>query len=168
MIDGKAIRVQLPESWMRRCDEVAARRTARARRLNRREVYGDTGEDRELTDRIGVLGEGVFAYGIGWDDWDPADDLDYDGDVGPVGIRATRVQDGRLIAHAADKDNKPFALVILGPGNIGHIIGWHWGWFCKNEEWWWKPRADKAGGYFVPQGDLRKYWRWLRLLMAIL
>lgn len=75
-------------------------------------------------------------------------------DVGDVDVRTTWREDGHLILHPHDHDDRRFYLVTGSQGEY-HVRGWIYGRDGKNPSFW----RDPAGGrpaYFVPQIALNR------------
>jgi len=76
-----------------------------------------------------------------------------DGDVGKDEVRQTGHENGRLIMHPEDLDERKYWLVT---GNMGvyRIRGWMRGRDGKQDQWWEDPTDKKRFAFFVPQREL--------------
>lgn len=128
-------------------------RHLRALHLGRKPRYGQVSAERCWQDNIdGTLGEWVVAKALDrfWPGGAP--ELDTEGDIGDLQVRATARRDGCLIIHRGDLDDAPFVLVVGTPPTFD-LPGWIKGRDGKRKEWWRKDVRNPA--YFVPQSALR-------------
>lgn len=102
------------------------------------------------TDIEGCIGELVLARFLNAY-WSPGLTGDRDFRRG-IEVRATSWQNGCLILHNEDADDRPFVLITLSL-NEGRIRGWLFGLEGKRPEYWRDDR--KSAAYFVPQEALR-------------
>ena len=112
------------------------------------------GEEKIMTDtntmiNIETLGEIVIARFTN-QYWAPGTWTS--GDMPRCEARATRHQDGCLILHPDDADDKPHALVTLD-GPSARICGWAFGREGKVPQYW--RENVRAPAFFVPQDKLR-------------
>jgi len=124
-------------------------RNLRALYKGRRRLFGrDSGWDENI---IGALGEDAVAKHL---DRYPSrgPELDYEGDVGHVQVRATTHPLGRLIVKREDADGAAFVLArVTEPVVV--LVGWLYGHEAKRDQWW-EPTAHSPA-YFVPEHALR-------------
>jgi len=73
-------------------------------------------------------------------------------DVGSVDCRMTPRENGRLIIHPDDPDDRAFYLVTGAYGDYV-VRGWIRGGDAKRVEWWTDPSGGRPA-YFVPQDAL--------------
>lgn len=84
-------------------------------------------------------------------------------DVGEVDVRVTSHEQGRLIIHDKDLDNKKYYFLI---GVNGHykVMGWIWGKDGKQQKYWGDPQGTGRPAYFISMADLNdgpkkeKHW----------
>lgn len=74
-------------------------------------------------------------------------------DVGDVDVRSTRYDNGKLIIHPSDDDNRKYYLLTGIDGNY-IVRGWIWGRDAKNQMYWSDPSGKNRPAYFVPQDKL--------------
>jgi hypothetical protein len=123
---------------------------------NARPMYGlDVNTDWKLQIE-GALSEyalakhlGVHWEGVGYPDAD---------DVGKEDVRATEYDDGHLILHHRDKDNKNYWLLT---GKNGHykVRGFILGKNGKQQKYWQKRevKGRDRSAFFIPQSDLQMF-----------
>jgi len=58
-------------------------------------------------------------------------------DVGPIEVRGTRWQTGRLLLHPNDPDHSPFLLIRGHRHPTYQLIGWCFGREGKQKAYWW-------------------------------
>ena len=121
-------------------------------RDGRADAYGAS-DDRGWQLHIeGCCGEMAFAKLSG---------LYWSGSLGNLGaddvhlyqVRTTSRDDGRLIVHPGDPDDRVFVLVT-GRAPTFRVRGWVRGIDAKNREWWHDPSNGRPA-FFVPQSALR-------------
>jgi hypothetical protein len=76
------------------------------------------------------------------------------GNVAGVDVRSTQHENGRLIIHEANDDNRVFWL-LTGFRGLYVVRGWIWGWEGKSQQYWTDPTGKNRAAYFVPQSALR-------------
>lgn len=75
-------------------------------------------------------------------------------DVGNLEVRHTRYENGGMLLHPTDKDDRKYVLVA-GVWPAMKIVGWIWGKNGKHPDYW---RDDLARPCFwVPQASLEEY-----------
>jgi hypothetical protein len=101
----------------------------------------------------GVLGELALAkwQGVYWSLTTFA--KRNDGDVGKDEVRTTHHENGRLIMHPEDSDDRKYWLVTGSMGEY-QIRGWLYGRDGKQERWWADPAKNRRPAYWVPQEEL--------------
>lgn len=75
-------------------------------------------------------------------------------DVGPIEVRSTRHENGRLILHPSDNNKSPFVLIRSHKSPEFDIVGWQWGVVGKSDHYW----HDVGYGrpcFYVPNAKLR-------------
>lgn len=86
--------------------------------------------------------------------WSFAPGPGYDGDIGHgFEVRSTPREDGRLILHESDPDDRPF-LLVTGQIPTFTIRGWIMAGDAKKDYFWRDDVPEPA--YFVPQSALAK------------
>ena len=104
---------------------------------------------------VGALGECAVATALDlhWNAGSP--DLDHDGDLARLQIRATTRSSGGLIVRPRDDDLSVFVLVIEDPPRF-YLPGWITGAEAKSERYYRDPDSSIGDPYFlVPQSALR-------------
>ncbi|MET0651053.1 MAG: hypothetical protein ABWY63_00950 [Hyphomicrobiaceae bacterium] len=81
-------------------------------------------------------------------------------DAGDCEVRATNAHYKRLVVHREDRDDVPFILAHVVPGELPTVTltGWLLGRDAKREEWWGEANPAKPNGrpaYWVPNDALR-------------
>ena len=141
--------VRLSTVEMRRSAIVGIMRRLNAKCAGRSETYGRA-RDPWDTDIEAACAECAVAKGVGIE-WAGATEPDYDGDVGPLGVRYTNNDRGSLILHERDPGDKVFVLVT-GADGAYVLRGWILAADGKREEYW---RTDvRTPAFFVPQSAL--------------
>lgn len=74
-------------------------------------------------------------------------------DVGPIQVRSTWREQGRLPVHPGDPDDDAFVLAI-GSAPSFAFPGWIRGALAKQARYWCDPTGAGRPAYFVPQSDL--------------
>lgn len=135
-----------------------------ARTMNR-DRFGDRDDNGWQIDTTGALGELVVAkhWGIYWDPVPRR--VRGQGDVGPLEVRCTERETGRLIVRPTDPDDGLFVLVV-GAGSVRatngrtvgrryRIVGWISGPDARRRELEQPDGGRRPPAWFVPQTDLR-------------
>ncbi len=102
----------------------------------------------------GACGEKAFAkfYGIYWSG--AIGDLKAD-DVGYFQVRTNSRNNGDLILHYNDADDRIFVL-LTGLAPTYTVRGWLWGGEGKDDRWWRESAPGKGrAAFFVPQAALK-------------
>lgn len=122
-------------------------------RDKRKHRYGATNEETWDMNINGAIGELALAKHLGWY-WDGALGNFKADDVGHHQVRATTWENGRLLIHHEDKDDRKFVLVTLHDMPCVTLAGWMLGQDAKDPAYWAEPRRGR-GCYAVPQEMLR-------------
>lgn len=126
-------------------------RQVQNRRIGRPHYYGAPADRAEQFHINGSVGEACVAkhlgkYWLGKGTFGGSDVEDYE-------VRSTSRQDGDLILHDSDKDDRPYISVYVSEG-VGVIRGWLPGKDGKKKEYWRDPAKGRPA-YFVPVAHLR-------------
>jgi len=109
--------------------------------------------NREYIDIIGAAGEMAVAKLLGVY-WTAGINTFHGSDLGiNIQVRTARKKGYSLIVRDSDNDQHAYILVISQPPRY-HIIGWLWGYECKQSEYWRAPN-NRPGAWFVPQDKLK-------------
>jgi hypothetical protein len=76
-------------------------------------------------------------------------------DVSNVDVRTTVYQNGRLILHPSDDDDRKYYLLTGHAGEYA-VRGWIYGYDGKHSDYWDDPKGNR-GAYFVPQERLETW-----------
>jgi len=103
---------------------------------------------------LGAMGEMAFSKAMGMY-WCCGVNTFHAPDIGQAIQVRTRSKRGyELIVREADSSDDIFVLV-LGQCPTFDVVGWLYGWECKNEEWL-KSYGNRPSAYFVPTDKLNK------------
>ena len=125
-------------------------RNIKAARVERRAAIDIKAADGWVRDIEGALGEVALAKALNVFIADHGDMKCPD--VGDVDVRMTMHENGRLIIHPDDPDDRAFYLVTGAYGDYV-VRGWIRGGDAKRDEWWTDPSGGRPA-YFVPQDAL--------------
>ena len=145
------VKVTLNDTEYAQALNVGTMRQVENRKLGRQHAYGAKPEEAEEKHIIGAVGEAivakyfnVFWLGVG----------KFRGpDVGILQVRATDLEDGRLVINKKDDDDAIFILVYVVEG-VGTIRGWLRGGDGKRDEYR-EAHGGRPATHFVPLDRLR-------------
>lgn len=143
--------IKLTGAEMQMAALVGTQRQLESLKLGHKHMYGAKNEDSWQMNIEGALGECALAkhLGVYWSKGAVGAP-----DVGEVDVRTTTHQDGRLILHDRDHDNRKYYL-LTGINGEYVIRGWMWGKDGKNAKYKQDPQGTNRWAYFVPQADLQ-------------
>lgn len=144
------MQVSLDPSEMMLAAHAGVMRQVQNLKLGRKDANGASTDSGWQINLEGALGEYALAkcLGLYW----PGKGKLRAPDVGEVDVRTTSRDNGRLILHPSDPDDRVFYL-LTGVNGRYQVRGWIAGKDGKREEFW----KDPAGGrpaFFVPQSAL--------------
>jgi len=114
----------------------------------KRQMYGVDAATKDWQVHIeGALGEMALAKHLGIY-WSGKGEMK-EPDVGVVDVRTTPLNDGRLILHPNDDDERKFWL-LTGYNGVYDVRGWIYGVDGKQKKFWSDPAGNRPA-YFVKQ-----------------
>ncbi len=152
-IEGKPIRVVLPENISAFALRVAAQKTKDREFTPHLESWGEPDQPEAEIDRGAIVAEVMCAFALqveytGWR-WEKGKP-----DVGPIEVRRIYQGHHQLRVQPKDKPHRPYALVWVKDYTEGILCGWHWGWRVQREPLE-KRRADKPATHYLGQDHLQ-------------
>ena len=146
-----ATHVNLSPSEMMLAAHAGVMRQVENKKLGRKPFYGAGSNNDWQLNIEGCAGEYALAKYLGVH-WSGKGEFRAP-DVGVVDVRTTTHENGRLILHPDDPDDRVFWLVT---GRNGDYIvrGWILGLDGKKEEFWSDPSGKGRSAFFIPQSAL--------------